>query len=96
MNSTYELELLAIGFDSRSLPRWSDERALEREKMPELLLFEFCDDLGTVAVDVEFPLPLPVPPPLPPPLLLDPPDTTVGGAGEGDLFGPLLCLNKST
>ena len=85
--TTYEFELFATGFESRSrsLPRWSDERPLEREKMPEVLLveFEFCEDwpLGTVAVVEELP---------PPPPLLDPLVVTVGGAGEGDLLGTLI------
>ena len=83
--TTYEFELFATGFESRSLPRWSDERPLEREKMPEVLLveFEFCEDwpLGTVAVVEELP---------PPPPLLDPLVVTVGGAGEDDLLGTLI------
>lgn len=38
-SQTYELELFATGFESRSLPpRVSDVRPLEREKMPEVLL----------------------------------------------------------
>ena len=85
---TYEFELFAAGFESRSLPRWSDERPLEREKMPEVLLveFEFCEDwpLGTVAVVEELP---------PAPLV-----ATLGGAGEGDLLGTLIkqCTRGNT